>query len=194
MLLSQISGREQPLLSSSGWGSDGMGHRGSGEEAGNPGSHMGIHSPKAGCSRKGPWAQRAALSQATEPKRPTLTLAAALPNLGAQATAGHGHVTLLQAQVVLLFSKPGRNTGGKTSPLDWHLRRKRMVSSLDVKHEERQFLPRDGTLGPQAPHQKLFWRCWNSRLLMPEPQANCQPNRPGGAAEAEWAADNPDCI
>ena len=65
-----------------------------------------------------------AVGQGAEPKHPTLTLAAALPNLSAQATSGHSHVTLLQAQVVLLFSKARRNTGGKTSPLDRHLNRK----------------------------------------------------------------------
>lgn len=81
--------------------------------------------PKQDAPERGPRARGTALGPAAEPKHPALTLAAALPNLGAQATAGHGHVALLQAQVVLLFSKPRRNTGGKTAPLDRHLRKKR---------------------------------------------------------------------
>lgn len=66
-----------------------------------------------------------------------LTLAAALPDLGAQAAAGHSHITLLQAQAVLLFRKPRRNTGGKTSTFDRHLRRKQVTEAgLHVRHEE----------------------------------------------------------
>ena len=52
------------------------------------------------------------------------TLAAALPDLGAQAAAGHRPITLLQAQVVLLLCKPRRNSRGETSAFDRNLRRR----------------------------------------------------------------------
>ena len=100
---------------------------------------------------KRPPALGTAVDQAAEPKHPTLTLAAALPDLRAQAAARNGHVTLLQAQVVLLFSKPRRNTGGKTSTLDRHLRRKEVtLSGPDVRREAR-VLPARTTPRETAP-------------------------------------------
>lgn len=63
-------------------------------------------------------------AQEEEARLPALTLAAALPDLSAQAAARHGHVALLQAQVVLLFSKSRGNAGRKASAFDRHLRRK----------------------------------------------------------------------
>lgn len=106
---------------------------------------------------KRPPALGTAVDQAAEPKHPTLTLAAALPDLRAQAAARHGHITLLQAQVVLLFSKPRRNTGGKTSTLDRHLRRKEVtLSGPDVRREAR-VLPARTTPRETAPGVQERW-------------------------------------
>ena len=59
-----------------------------------------------------------------EGRTQALTLAAVLPDLGAQAAAGHRPIALLQAQVVLLLCKPRRNSRGETSAFDRNLRRR----------------------------------------------------------------------
>lgn len=85
---------------------------------------------------KRPRACEAAVGQAAGPRPRALTLAAALPDLGTQATARHSSITLLQAQVVLLFRKPRRNTRGKISAFDRYLRRRKVMrSSLDLRRE-----------------------------------------------------------
>lgn len=56
---------------------------------------------------------------------PRLTRAVALPDLCAQAVSRHSYITLLQAQAVLLLSKPRRNARLKDTGLSWCLRGKR---------------------------------------------------------------------
>lgn len=93
------------------------------------------------------------MGQAAEPRHQTLTLAAALPDLGAQAIARHGPITLVQAQVVLLFREPRRNTRGKPSTFDRYLRRKKVRRCrLDVRLKNDAFSP--GQLS-QTPHHTI---------------------------------------
>lgn len=56
---------------------------------------------------------------------PKLTRAVALPDFCAQAVSRHRYITLLQAQAVLLLSKPRRNARLKDTGLSWCLRGKR---------------------------------------------------------------------
>lgn len=95
---------------------------------------------------------------------PALTLAAALPDLGAQAAARDGHVALLQAQAVLLFRKPRGNAGGKTATLQRHLRNNNGIKT----NPKEQILPRKSIRAPNR--QNLPPRCLNAH---PRPRVDC---------------------
>lgn len=95
---------------------------------------------------------------------PALTLAAALPDLGAQAAARDGHVPLLQAQAVLLFRKPRGNAGGKTATLQRHLRKNNGIKT----NPKEQILPRKSIRAPNR--QNLPQRCLNAH---PRPRVDC---------------------